>query len=131
MSKASTQTYIDRVKSGKLKSDKDYILKFIIQENSKGCDLTQMLDTFTIKQSNITARLSELTIEGLIFSDRTIDIEGSKYSVYHFEPNESKQKDNAWNVENERFKRDVKGLLNKYDVKLSNGAIEELTKLIE
>ena len=131
MSKASTQTYIDKVNSGKVDSDKAYILKFIIQENFRGCNLTEMLDTFMMKQSTITARLSELLKSGLIYIKGEVKINNEHYSIYHFEPNEQKQKDNAWNVENERFKRDVKGLLSKYDVKLSKGAIEELTKIIE
>ena len=127
MSKASTQTLLKQIESGKVDTDKGYILKFIKQETFRGCTLLQMLDTFTMKQSTITARLSELYNDGLIYISKIIIENGSHYSVYHFEPDPYKQELNRKKVEEEKLNKAIRGLLSKFPNRIPE-VIQKLSK---
>lgn len=117
MSKASIYALQFQQESGKLKTDKDYILKWI-ELRTDGGDGTTILDLemcLTMKMSTITARLSDLEDAGAIYKNGEEDVKvGSdtyKYSKYYFEPNEIKRADNRQKVKAAKYKLRVEGLI--------------------
>jgi len=108
---ASITALKEQINSGKLKSNRAYILNYIKDEAKIGTDLTQLLNVFLMKQSTITSQLSTLTELGLIYVDGERHVKKTLYSIYYFEPDEFKQADNRKRVKAKKFKRLIENAL--------------------
>lgn len=92
-----------------------------IELRTKGGDGTTILDLevcLTIKMSTITARLSDLEDDGLIYKkgEETVQMgkDKYKYSKYYFEPDEMNQQENRQKVKSLKYQKTVKSLLDRF-----------------
>ena len=91
MSEASNKTLLKQINSGNIKSAKAQILNFIIEKD--GSNLIHLASLLFYKESTVAARLSELEDDGLIYVCGSIN--NGHHSKWKFEPDVSKQKENA------------------------------------
>ncbi len=106
MSKASNQTYIEQLQSGKIETDKGWIYASLTVRASTKYTLMTDLE---LPHQTVTARLSELQDLGVVYVLRTIKTTDNKtLSVFAVTTNPERIKLNAGIRKQEKFKKWLK-----------------------
>lgn len=88
--KPKVKAYLKQIESGQIKTDKARILKYIIDNN--GGNIIHLRSLLNIKHQTLTARISDLLDDGIIYVKGTFN--DGKYSKFAYEPDKEKQKEN-------------------------------------
>lgn len=91
-----------QIKSGKLESDKAYILNHLIKKDST---IEQLQFVFTMQYSTITARLSELMDTGVVYIKHRN--RNNRLSLFAYEGRRSKQAVNRKKRNNIRLNKAI------------------------
>lgn len=121
---------LNQIESGKLHNDKARILnQVILSRGVTSYSLERRLEH--IKPTTILARLSDLEDLGLIYKQSTRKIIGNEqpYSLFVYEPDENKQKQNALKRKNLKFEAWKKRGLEEFSELIHKGLRDELTQL--
>lgn len=82
MSKLSNQTFIEQIQNGNLKSKKHIVYSFLKDNGRK--TLEQMRRTIPMSHQTLTARLSDLMDEGLVWQDDSNQFFVTEESYWHY-----------------------------------------------
>ncbi|KKQ95354.1 MAG: hypothetical protein UT21_C0006G0026 [Candidatus Woesebacteria bacterium GW2011_GWA1_39_11b] len=99
--KAKTKTYLEQIKSGKLKSYTARILNFIITH--PGTNIAEMKNMLDIRHQTLTPCLNGLMDDGVVAGSGQIKIEGSYCSKLHYVEDESSRVYIAKKRRNDKF----------------------------
>lgn len=103
MSKASKLQYVQEVLNGNIKSNKDKILSYIIR-NKTATVLSLQVAFKELRYSTITARVSELINDGIIYIKDTTLVNDNNYSILVFEHCELKREYNRKKIRLQKYK---------------------------
>lgn len=133
---ASIQTYLLQIASGKIHCIKDKIVSYTMKNPDCTIDdmkrdiwiITEQGKLKTIKHQTLSARLSELLNDGILFISDTIDKSDSDrvLSKFRIETDNAKAETNKNTRRNEKFRKWIKKGLNDFSDLLENSTIDEL-----
>lgn len=126
---------IKQIESGKMNTDKAYILKEIKHwtEQNVGLTIISISKDINLPTSTIVARLSDLEDLGVIYKNGSVysELLNSSFSLFYYESNPDKWEERRILKHSEKYIRYVKKLLNSFNDDLHPELKKQLKKSLE
>ena len=112
--KAKVETWLEQLRTGAIKSNIVRVLKYIQDAGIGGTSIYEMRKTLGMSHQSLTAVISIIADEGLVFEAGVFQVESSWYTIYMFVANEDSRKEIALNRKREKFMQWLERGLNEY-----------------
>jgi len=101
--KAKVKTWLEQIKTGAIKSNIVRVLKHIQDAGMHGTSIYDMREKLGMTHQSLTAVVSMLADEGLLFEAGVFQVKTSWYTIYVFVSNEDVRKEIAMKRKEEKF----------------------------
>jgi hypothetical protein len=113
--KAKVETWLEQIRTGAIKSNLVRVLKHIQDAGIHGTSIYDMRETLGMSHQSLTATISQLADEGLLFEAGQFQVKTSWYTIYIYVSNENARKEIAQKRRQEKFMQWLERGLNEYD----------------
>ena len=101
--KAKVETWLEQIRTGAIKSNIVRVLKHIQDAGMHGTSIYTMREQLGMTHQSLTAVVSMLADEGLLFEAGVFQVKTSWYTIYVFVSNEDVRKEIAMKRKEEKF----------------------------
>ena len=101
--KAKVETWLEQIRTGAIKSNIVRVLKHIQDAGIHGTSIYDMREKLGMTHQSLTAVVSMLADEGLLFEAGVFQVKTSWYTIYVFVSNEDARKEIARKRKEEKF----------------------------
>lgn len=101
--KAKVETWLEQIRTGAIKSNIVRVLKHIQDAGMHGTSIYDMREKLGMTHQSLTAVVSMLADEGLLFEAGVFQVKTSWYTIYVFVSNEDVRKEIAMKRKEEKF----------------------------
>ena len=112
--KAKVETWLEQIRTGAIKSNLVRVLKHIQDAGIHGTSIYDMRETLGMSHQSLTATISQLADEGLLFEGGQFQVKTSWYTIYIYVSNEDARKEIAQKRRQEKFMQWIERGLNEY-----------------
>lgn len=113
--KAKVETWLEQIRTGAIKSNLARVLKHIQDAGIHGTSIYDMRETLGMSHQSLTATISQLADEGLLFEAGQFQVKTSWYTIYVYVSNEDARKEIAQKRRHEKFMQWLERGLNEYN----------------
>lgn len=113
--KAKVETWLEQIRTGAIKSNLTRVLKHIQDAGMHGTSIYSMREELGMSHQSLTATISQLADEGLLFEAGQFQVKTSWYTIYIFVSNVDARKEIASKRKREKFEQWLERGLNEYD----------------
>lgn len=101
--KAKVETWLEQIRTGAIKSNIVRVLKHIQDAGVHGTSIYDMRETLGMTHQSLTAVVSMLADEGLLFEAGVFQVKTSWYTIYVYVSNEESRKEIARKRKAEKY----------------------------
>jgi len=101
--KAKVETWLEQIRTGAIKSNIVRVLKHIQDAGAHGTSIYDMRDKLGMTHQSLTAVVSMLADEGLLFEAGVFQVKTSWYTIYVYVSNAEARKEIAFKRKAEKF----------------------------
>lgn len=124
--KAKVETWLEQIRTGAIKSNLTRALKFIADAGIEGTSIYEMREALKMSHQSLTATVSMLADEGLLFEAGQFQVKNSWYTIYVYVSNENVRIDLAQNRKIEKYKQWVNRGIDEYEELMSPDTLKML-----
>jgi DNA-binding transcriptional ArsR family regulator len=124
--KAKVETWLEQIRIGAVKSNITRVLKYVQDSGIAGTSIYEMRDALGMSHQTLTATISQIADEGLVFEAGQFQINSSWYTIYMYVANENARKEIAHKRKQEKFRQWIERGLSEYDDLMSVDTMKAL-----
>ena len=113
--KAKGETWLEQLRTGAIKSNIVRVLRYIQDSGIAGTSIYEMRDALGMSHQTLTATISQIADEGLVFEAGQFQRGTSWYTIYMYVTNENARKEIARKRKQEKFRQWIERGLSEYD----------------